>query len=167
MFSYPNIGATVWVFFMNGDQNLPVYWAVSNSGQSCGAQYMDVASGLDPKAGENPSVVHKINCGHCQIMIYESGTVDVQVSNGKDGDEKAASKLFLKDDGTIEISSTKSIKIDAPSVKINGKEQLDIAAGSASITADRITVNAGQSMTLYTANFEKTVANPLGEIPGQ
>lgn len=38
---------------------------------------MDVASGLDPKAGENPSVVHKINCGHCQIMIYESGTVDV------------------------------------------------------------------------------------------
>lgn len=73
----------------------------------------------------------------------------------------------MKDDGTIEISSTKSIKIDAPSVKINGKEQLDIAAGSASVTADRITVNAGQSMTLYTANFEKTVANPLGEIPGQ
>lgn len=42
VFSYPNLGAAVWVFFKNGDQNYPVYWAIVNAGPQAIAQYQDV-----------------------------------------------------------------------------------------------------------------------------
>ena len=84
-FSYPNIGATVWCMFANGDQNLPIYFAASLGGQNAFGQH-EIVKNQD----EEQSTRHMVTSGKTHVEIFENGklssivqTPDTRISEVK------------------------------------------------------------------------------------
>lgn len=69
-FSYPNVGATVWCMFANGDQNLPIYFASSLGGPNAFGQHEIVK-----RNDEAESSRHMLTSGKTHIEIFESGKI--------------------------------------------------------------------------------------------
>lgn len=97
-FSYPNINATVWCFFANGDQNMPVYFASTLAGDNAFGQYEKIMPPRyrydhlkdsnkeqyeEEKEREESkhSDKHLITSGNTQIQLHESGKLSVIVRN--------------------------------------------------------------------------------------
>lgn len=120
VFSYPNIGSTVWCFFANGDQNLPIYFASTLGGPGAVPSNWDAAR---PMAGSYPedAYVHKVHVKNSDIEIYETGYIKVTTQNGENH-----CKLVLDQDGNIEIDSTVQVSLHAKNISLKADTQLDI-----------------------------------------
>ena len=82
-FSYPNIGVAVWCFFANGDQNLPVYFALSLGGDVAsdtpGKGFDGVRENVSTDDDKNQDTTrtgqdaqqHGITVGNCKILMRE------------------------------------------------------------------------------------------------
>lgn len=69
-FSYPNVGATVWCMFANGDQNLPIYFAAALGGSNAFGQHEIVKHNYEPQ-----STRHMITSGKSHVEIFENGKI--------------------------------------------------------------------------------------------
>ena len=121
IFSYPNIGSTVWCFFANGDQNYPVYFASTLGGDGAVSPgNWDAARAM---AGSHPedAYVHKIHVKNSDIEIYETGYMKVTTQLGENH-----CKVVLDQDGNIEIDSTTQISLHAKNVSIKADTQMNI-----------------------------------------
>lgn len=88
-FSYPNIGSTVWCFFANGDQNMPVYFASTLGGDNAFGQYEKImpARQAYDKDDEDQKLIeeskhsntHLITSGNTQVQFHESGKLSAIV----------------------------------------------------------------------------------------
>lgn len=103
IFSYPNIGATVWCFFANGDQNYPVFFASTLGGDNAFGQYEII---MPPRTRQNLDTIkseineslkknskisslntseyivsdkHLITAKNTQLEFYESGILSAIV----------------------------------------------------------------------------------------
>ena len=129
MFSYPDISATVWVFFENQDVNYPVYFASTLGGEEALKQYDDVRN-----VAPNPSFIHKIHCRRLQdpdkfsyIKIWETGQIVLAAEDSATGD---FAKIILNADGQATITSSKTITITSKNVDINGQTQMNLTSPS-------------------------------------
>lgn len=76
LFTYPNIGSIVYVLFLNGDQNIPVYFASALGGQNAFGQYE-----LIKQQNEEISKKHLLTSGKTHIQWNEDGILSVQVED--------------------------------------------------------------------------------------
>ena len=125
IFSYPNIGSTVWVFFANGDQNYPVYFAQTLGGMRAKYQYdivTDNAEHDDSVYYENPQMYevepvsgytsfgqHRFSVGKTNTTMFENGMlcsrvsdpIETEISSDTTGDDIRTAIDFLMDVNTI------------------------------------------------------------------
>ena len=160
-YSYPNIGVAVWCFFENGDQNKPVYFALSLGG--------DVASDTQGKGfdGVRENVVldddknedttrtgqdaqqHGFTIGDCQVMMRQSGQIDMEASEKK-GDKNKAS-ISVTSGGIVTIKSSVSISLEAPQITINGA-RVQVNSDVSKITSTKEGCFQSQDLTLIGSN---------------
>ena len=128
VFSYPNIGSTVWCFFANDDQNLPVYFAASLGGDEANENW-DKARAM---AGSHPddAYVHKIHVKNSDIEIYETGQIKLHTENSTNTCE-----LLLDADGNINLESTTTIRLKTKSLIIDAETQIDVKSPQVSTNA--------------------------------
>lgn len=87
VFSYPNIGATVWCLFVNGDANLPVYIASVLGSENAFGQYSIIKKDLKEENGrqidskEDVSERHLVTSGKTHIEWYENGKISAIVED--------------------------------------------------------------------------------------
>lgn len=84
VFSYPNIGSTVWCFFQNGDQNLPVIFAATLGGNIANENYSIIKDYRPTELDKTYSNVHRINSLYSNFSIYEEGIISSEVTIDKD-----------------------------------------------------------------------------------
>ena len=168
MFSYPNIGTIVWVFFENENQNRPVYFAATLGGEIANEQqnegFMAVRDNVQPnddptkdttKNGED-SQQHMINCGDSRITIRESGQIDIKCEDEK---EKTKSRIFMDKTGSIQIEASQSIQLTTPAMTINAQDQLEINTTTMVIRANNeLQINTPQFASVNSNSF--TVKSP-------
>lgn len=168
MFSYPNIGTIVWVFFENENQNRPVYFAATLGGEIANEQqnegFMAVRDNVQPdddpakdttKNGED-SQQHMINCGDSRITIRESGQIDIKCEDEK---EKTKSRIFMDKTGSIQIEASQSIQMTTPAMTINAQDQLEINTTTMVIRANNeLQINTPQFASVNSNSF--TVKSP-------
>lgn len=123
IFTYPNIGSTVWCFFENGDQNLPVYFASSLGGPEA-IQEWDQARCM---VGNHPddAYVHHIEVKNSHIYVNEAGFIRI---NTHDSNEDNSCEIALDSDGNISLKSTGTISLQAKNIILNASTQIDITA---------------------------------------
>ena len=131
VFSYPNIGSTVWCFFANGDQNLPIYFASTLGGPNAATQLStdtvpELSGNWDAArlmAGSHPddAYVHKVHVKNSDVEIYETGYIKVTTKSGENH-----CKLVLDQDGNIEIDSTTQISLHAKNISMKADTQMNI-----------------------------------------
>ena len=128
LFSYPNIGATVWCFFQNGDQNLPVYFAATLGGQEASANW-DKARAM---AGSHPddAYVHKLHVKNSDIEVYETGQIKLHTENGGNSCD-----LLLDADGNASLVTTTTIRLKTKSVIIDAETQIDVKSPQVGVKA--------------------------------
>ena len=116
MFSYPNIGTTVWVMFQNGDQNLPVILAQTLGGGGSNKQYKK----LIKMSGEvDDAYEHVMNIGKSKITISETGYVEILTQEGEN-----YSKLTMNCDGNVIVDSSNSITLTTDKMFINADQHI-------------------------------------------
>ena len=118
VFSYPNVGATVWCFFENGDQNYPVYFAATLGGQMAQSRWNEARCNCTGEniANGDDAYVHKIDVNKTTIKLWESGYAEMVTRFGNDG--KDMSKVVLDGKGNIIVTSTQQLQVSAPSINI-------------------------------------------------
>ena len=128
MFSYPNIGSTVWCFFQNGDSNFPVAIAATLGGTDAILQYTvsrpkvtakDVAEGTD-------AYVHHIKCGNSRVTIWEPGRIEIVTE--EDDAATNTSKIEIDGKGNIKMSSTTQVQIMAPVILLSASSKIEMVA---------------------------------------
>lgn len=135
-FSYPNIGAIVWCFFENGDQNFPVYFASTLGGEmaidSIGYGFKQVRSNInrstDPKEDTTKNgqdaQQHMIEVGKSRILISEAGQVIIQCQNKTTTMEGDDSNVIITVDsnGMVTIKSSKTLQLQTPQIKFDAED---------------------------------------------
>ena len=131
IFSYPNIGSTVWCLFENGDQNQPVYFAAFLGGPEAIEQW-DKARCM---AGNHPddAYVHHIEVKNSVIDIYETGFVKIST---KDDANSNTCTISLDQDGNVIVDSSSSIILKSKQISIDAETQIDIKAPVVKSTAN-------------------------------
>ena len=87
VFSYPNIGATVLCLFLNGDVNLPIYFAATLAGENAFGQYTIIKKDLKEENGEEidskerVSERHLVTSGKTHIEWFENGKLSAIVED--------------------------------------------------------------------------------------
>ena len=145
-FSYPNIGVAVWCFFENGDQNLPVYFAVSLGGDVAsdspakGFEAVRENATEDEDKKEDTTMTgkdaqqHGFMVGDGMILFRESGQIEIKAKESRsekessgegsggneDGQEKNEATIKVTKDGLVEINASRSITLNSPTILING-----------------------------------------------
>ena len=122
MFSYPHIGAILWVFFQNGDQNLPVYFASCLGGPEAAGQFGVVEPIPENKTG---AYIHKIVCGLSTILISEDGDIVIETRYTAPNGPRD-STIKINKNGAIEINAENSLQITADEIKILAKSKMMI-----------------------------------------
>jgi Phage-related baseplate assembly protein. len=147
MFSYPNIGATVWCFFENGDQTRPVYFASTLGGENPDDRSKearpDVSQNDNPKKDTTrtgtDAQVHIISAGKNRITVYEGGTVSIKSFEGDTNDEsieKSKSEVRINSDGSISFVSTDRITFESPIISFNGGELFEVKTRVVNVVSD-------------------------------
>ena len=135
IFSYPRIGSTVWCFFANGDQNLPVYFASTLGGEEAAKCFGEARSNVtdDNILNGEDAYVHKIDVNRTTIKIWESGYMEIVTNKDDAGTDNC--KVTLDGKGNIIISSTQQIQVTAPNIKMTAADSMQLAAPTVKITA--------------------------------
>lgn len=87
VFSYPNIGATVYCLFVNGDANLPIYFASVLGSENAFGQYSIIKKDLKEENGiqidstEAVSDKHLVTSGKTHIKWFEAGKLSAIVED--------------------------------------------------------------------------------------
>ena len=145
MFSYPHIGSLVWVFFQNGDQNYPVYFAAVLGGQQNGGQFASVEPLQDNPQG---AYVHKIVAGTSTILLSEMGDITIETRHTNDNGEPRDSTIRINQDGVIDIHSSNTIKMDTDVFEINAKTKMTIETPRFKVKTDYDPKEAHNGITL-------------------
>lgn len=93
VFSYPNIGSSVWCFFQNGDQNLPVIFASTLGGDIAKENYNIIKDNREKELDKKYSNVHRINSLYSNFSIFEEGIISASVETDKYYGEQTFTKL--------------------------------------------------------------------------
>lgn len=120
MFSYPNIGTFVWCFFINGDQNLPVYFAATYGGEVAAGQFSTCEQLPDQDDG---AYLHKICAGNSTILISEMGCIKIITQKINSNNELKQVKIDLDQSGNLKIKADTSIQIETNELSINAKDK--------------------------------------------
>ena len=156
MVSIPDVDATVWCFFQNGDQNLPVYFAMSFPNDEGTSPFDMVQSGTDN--GETNTFLtgddaqnHMIRCGKCTIYLAESGQIDIQCDKDSPDDDETeqsqdeeneenekypemCAKIELDGNGNITIYGNSNVTVNAPTIELKGD--------AVNVTSDQFNLNS-------------------------
>ena len=157
IFSYPNIGSTVWCFFANGDQNYPVYFASTLGGDGAVSPgNWDAARAM---AGSHPedAYVHKIHVKNSDIEIYETGMVKVH-TEGKDN----KCDLTLDDGGNAKLETTSTIVLKSKNIKLDASTQIDLIAPNLKIENSIHTEVVSPAIHLNSAAGHTTITSVKG-----
>lgn len=100
VFSYPNIGSIVWCFFANGDQNYPVYFAVTLGGQNAFGQYETIKP-----QNELCSTSHLITSGKTHVELFERGCLSVRVEDPDRRDAEVKYNNYLSQISTDHVTA--------------------------------------------------------------
>lgn len=123
MFSYPNIGSTVWCFFQNEDQNFPVYFAATYGGPDAAGQFAACEPLPDKSDG---AYVHKICCGKTTILLSEVGNLKLETRTVDSKDNPKSVTLTLDQSGNLKIHGSSSIDIDTRDMRFIATNRLEI-----------------------------------------
>ena len=125
-FSYPNIGAIVWCFFQNGDQNYPVIFASTLGGELATAQYKEARPYVNEEtiSSGDDAYVHKINTRHSYIKMWENGRIEI-VAYDNDTQSNYC-KIEFDGTGNLVMSSSQQIQINTNTLKINAGTQIEL-----------------------------------------
>ena len=143
--SYPDVEATVWCFFQNGDQNLPVYFAqtlLCDEGTSPFSKVRTNASD-DGDPSSNTSLTghdaqnHMIRCGKSLIYIAESGQIEITTNADQDVDPGAdeaslaalaakSAKITIDGNGYVTIQGTQDISLKAPTINLDAEDEVNV-----------------------------------------
>lgn len=125
MFSYPNINSTVWCFFANNDQNMPVYFAATYGGTDAAGQF-DTCAQL-PSAVDG-AYVHKICAGKTTIILAETGNFIIETL-ALDGKNKPQTVTINGDQsGNLKINSSACIDISTNEMRIRAFDKMSFAS---------------------------------------
>lgn len=175
MFSYPNIGAMVWVFFENCDQNRPVYFASILGGptpqKTSGEGFLEIRQNKreddddktkDTTINGEDSRTHMVVCGDSRIRIMESGKVEIiceetpklseedaeeAALEGLDEEDESYAEIIIDKDGLISINASNQIELNAPKIDINGGDSVNITTSFLNINANTSTEIDSPKMT--------------------
>ncbi len=123
MFSYPNVGSTVWCFFQNDDQNFPVYFAATYGGTEAAGQFAACEPLPDKEDG---AYIHKICCGKTTILLTETGNMKIETRTVDSADNPKSVLLQLDQSGNLKIHASTSIDIDAQDIRIVATNRLEV-----------------------------------------
>lgn len=156
MFSYPNLGTIVWVFFQNGDQNYPVCFACTQ-GDLGVDQYGQVTLDSSDTAREEGEdcLLHVINSNCSRVEIYESG--QIKITTFKDSTNKNETKAVVDingQSGLINIQSTDQINVSTPVLYIKESEQIQV-------NTNVLKLRASEKIELNTEHLVVTVDNDI------
>ena len=136
LFSYPSIGAIVWCFFQNGDQNLPVYFAACHGGKAAMQRWDEVRANKTEEtiSDGKDAYIHKIDVQNSTIKVWESGYVEIEARTDSVGTDFA--KVTLDGKGNIIVTASQQLQVTAPSVSIRAKDVMTFAAPQIKVTAN-------------------------------
>lgn len=160
VFSYPNIGSTVWCFFEDGDQMKPVYFAACLGGQEAATQYSK-ARPL-PTEEVQDAYIHTINCGNSRVEISETGVITL-MAIGNDGSNYAqiildgsTGKVSINTSGSInensggQISQIATNKISQSAAYLDSQSSVNTSIKSAAVNINgksvKVSGNGGQAV---------------------
>ena len=163
VFSYPNIGSTVWCFFANDDQNLPVYFAATLGGKEANGAGTGVWSAALSMPGGHPedAYVHKIHAKNSDIEVSEVGTIKVHV-----GSEDGTCDVLIDSQGIVDINATKKITLTAPSIDMHAESSIImnsdtyVLMGNDDDVANTITLK-GATINLTTRDNDNSLGSVL------
>lgn len=156
-FSYPNIGATVVCFFLNGDQNLPMYFAATLGGPDayeCWDEARPNVSEDNIKSGQD-AYVHKVDVHLTTVKLYEGGFAELVVRSDEDGTDNC--KISVDGKGNVIVSTTQQVQVQSPQIKV-------IADQTFEVTSPQIKLNAGQSFELNTNTAKVTTSTECNVV---
>ena len=133
MFSYPNIGSTVWCFFQNEDQNFPVYFAATYGGTEAAGQFATCEA---IPTSEDGAYIHKICCGKTTILLTETGNLKLETRAVDSSDNPKSVVIQLDQSGNLKIHGSTSIDIDAKDIRIVATSRLEIKSPDIEMTTN-------------------------------
>lgn len=157
VFSYPNVGATVWCFFANGDQNYPVYFASTLGGKSASARWNEARSDCTGRniASGDDAYVHKIDVNKTTVKLWESGYAEIVTRFPRPADDSAGdfsgdasamgedqgedrAKIVLDGKGNVIVESTQRIHVSAPAVSVEAEDEIAVKAPAIRVSAGAV-----------------------------
>lgn len=123
MFSYPNIGSTVWCFFQNEDQNFPVYFAATYGGVDAAGQFATCEA---IPTSEDGAYIHKICCGKTTILLSETGNLILETRTVDSKDKPKSVKITLDQSGNLQINADTSLDITTKDMRFVATNRLEI-----------------------------------------
>lgn len=133
MFSYPNIGSTVWCFFQNEDQNFPVYFAATYGGTEAAGQFATCEA---IPTSEDGAYIHKICCGKTTILLTETGNLKLETRTVDSSDNPKSVVIQMDQSGNLKIHGSTSIDIDAKDIRIVATSRLEIKSPDIEMTTN-------------------------------
>ena len=133
MFSYPNVGATVWCFFQNNDQNFPVYFAATYGGTAAAGQFASCEPLPDKSDG---AYVHKIVCGKTTVLLSESGNLKLETRAVNSENDSKNVLIEMDQSGNLKIQGSTSIDITTQDIRIAATNRLEIKSPAIEITTN-------------------------------
>jgi hypothetical protein len=180
MFSYPDIGAIVWCFLENNDQNKPVYFAVAQGGPGARTGFLNVLSQDLKVTGSNADInpyvsfqnKHQFTIGNAFLNFNRDGSIRIGVFNSKsEPNTENESYIEIKKDGNIKIVAGKKLTISAPSLKIHSRDRIDALAGDIKLmskdkiklTSDNTKVYCDKQLNVRTKSYPHGVDFYVGK----
>lgn len=157
VFSYPNIGSTVWCFFANGDQNYPVYFASTLAGPEATANW----DKSRPMVGSHPddAYVHKVHVKNSDIEISETGYIKVTTQNSG-----ATTSVTLDSQGNVAVDCTSQITLKADNIVLDAKNQVNIQTDCLSLTGTKLVAVTGEAISLKSQSGGCTIQSSENAI---
>lgn len=151
MFSYPNIGSTVWCFFQNEDQNLPVYFAATYAGTDPAGQFAACEPLPDNDTG---AYIHKIVCGKTTILLSETGNLILETRTVDPSGVPKQVKFTMDQSGNLNINAGTSIDISTQDLRIVASNRMEIITPDIEIKTNAVGKNKNDNkMVVQTDSF--------------
>ena len=184
-FSYPMIGAIVWCFFQNGDQNLPVYFAqtYTTDKDTSGFDSVQVNVSDDGTDEGNTQITgtdaqnHSVRCGKCVVYFAESGQLTVLAvpdpdsyeGNKKDEEDKSGEESGEEseeedtDQDGLYSNGARILMDSQGSIHIESGKTLTLKAPVISIESDVLDVTANETASVITSGYRRRAATVTDE----
>jgi hypothetical protein len=97
-----------------------------------------------------------INCGDTRVVLRESGQVEITCFDKKN---QTWSIIFMNKEGSVQISTSQTVQINTPQLKIDAQDSMEINTTSLVIRANNeIQINSPQFVSVNDNSF--TVKSP-------